>query len=78
MHLYEVEFPGWEITELAANIIEKSLCAQHNVDNNEYLLLDSAVDHRNDDSALGLEDQKVVVNGKATIRMSTACWDRRW
>ena len=41
---------------------------------NKYLLLESLADHRKDDSALGVEDQKVVVKGKDTIRKSTADW----
>ena len=62
-HLYEVEFPGEEITELAANIIEESMYAQCNVDGNEYLLLQAVVDQRNNGSALSIEDLKVVFRG---------------
>ena len=45
-HLYEVEFHGGEMTELAANIIAKSINAQCDVDGNEYLLLEAFIDHR--------------------------------
>ena len=40
-HLYEVEFPWGESTELVANIIAESMCAQCDVDGNEYLLLEA-------------------------------------
>ena len=66
-HLYEVEFPGGKITELAASILAESMYVQCDVDRNEYLLLMSLIDNRND-TALGVEDQKVVVKGYGTIR----------
>ena len=42
--LYEVEFPGGEITELAANMIAEPMYAQHDVDGNEYLLLEAFIE----------------------------------
>ena len=44
--LYEVEFPGGEITELAANMIAESMYAQCDVNRNLYLLLEVFVNHR--------------------------------
>ena len=73
--LYKVEFPGGEITVFAAYIIVTLIYAQCNVDGNEYLLSDTFVDHRKNNSALSLEDQKVVVRCKGGIRRSTTCWD---
>ena len=37
-HLYEVEFPGGEMTELAPNIIAESMYAHCDADENEYIL----------------------------------------
>ena len=61
--LYEVEFPGGQVTELAANIIAESMYAQCGVGRNEYLLLEAFIDHIKDGSALSVEDQKKVVKG---------------
>ena len=61
---YEVEFCGGDLKELASNIIAESMYAQCDVDRNEYLLLEPFVDHRKDDSAFTVEDQKVMVNGR--------------
>ena len=37
MHLYEVEWPGGEMMELAANIIIESMYVQCDVNRNEHL-----------------------------------------
>ena len=55
---YEVDLPGGEITELAANITAESMYAQCDVDRNEYLLFESFIDHKKLDLALGVVDQK--------------------
>ena len=44
--LYEVEFPGREMTELVANIIAESMYAQCDVNGNEYILLEAFIDHK--------------------------------
>ena len=53
--LYDVEFPGGEITEMVANIGE-SMYTECDVIWNEYLLLMAFIDHRKNDSALSVED----------------------
>ena len=63
-HLYEVEFPGGEMTELVANIIAESIYTQCDVNGNEYLLLEAFINYRKNVSALSVEDQKVVIEGK--------------
>ena len=73
--LYEVAFPGEKITELAANIIAESMYAQCDVNGNEYLLLETFIDHGKTTSALSVEDQKIVINGQENLRKSTAGWD---
>ena len=62
-HLYEVEFPGREMTELAANIIAESMYAQCDIDGNEYLLLEAFINHRKNGPALGVKNQKKVTKG---------------
>ena len=59
--LYEVEFPGREITELAANIIAESMYVLCDVKGNKYLLLEACTNYRDNGSALSVEDQKVVI-----------------
>ena len=54
--LYKVKFPGGEMTKLAVNIIEESMCAQCDVDRNEYLLAEVFASHRKNGSALTVED----------------------
>ena len=61
--LYEVEFPGGEMTELAANIIAELMYVQCDADGNECLSLAAFIDHRKSSSALSVEDQKIVVTG---------------
>ena len=60
-HLYEVDFAGGEIAELAANIITELIYAHCDVDKNKCLLLKAFIDHKKNCSAFSVEDQKVVV-----------------
>ena len=53
-------------------MIVELMYAQCDSDVNEYLLLEAFIDHRNNDSALSVDDQKVFVKGRETLRMSTA------
>ena len=61
--LYEVEFLGGEMSELAANIISESMYVQCDLDGNEYLLLEAFIDHRKNGSALSVDDQMIVIKG---------------
>ena len=71
-HLYEVEFSGEEMTELAANIIEESMYAQYDVNGNKNLLIEAFIVHRKNGSALSAEDQKIVITRQEILRKSTA------
>ena len=53
-HLYEVEFPGGEMTKLAMNIIAESMYAQCDLNGNDYLLLKAFVHCRKNASALSV------------------------
>ena len=57
---YTVTFDDGDVTELTANLIAESMYAQCDPDGNQYVLLDSLLDHRQIDTALKLSDQTVV------------------
>ena len=63
------------MTELAANIIAESMYAQYDVNGNEFLLLEAWINHKKNDSAVSVGDQKVVIKGQETLRKSTTGWD---
>ena len=67
-----MEFPGGDIPEFAANSIAESMYAQFDVGGSEYLLLETFINHRKNDSAPTEGYQKVVVKGRGTIRKSMA------
>ena len=58
------------MAELDANVIVMSMYAQCDLDGNQYLLLDSCVDYRKKDTASPLSEQKIVVNGRKSLRRS--------
>ena len=70
-----MEFPGEEVTELAADIIAELTYAQCDVNRNDYLLLEMFINYRKNDSALGVEGQKIVFKGWETLRKEIAGWD---
>ena len=61
---------GDETTDLASNIIVELMYTQCYVNQNENLLLDVLFN-----TAISEEDKKVVVEGRVTLRKSTAGWD---
>ena len=72
---YIVEFDSKDQTKLTANLIAESMNAQCDPDGNQYLLLAEIVNHRTNDSAVKLADQKVVrADGRTYLRQSTAGW----
>jgi len=65
---YIVEFEDGNEVELTANLIASAMYAQCNLDGNQYVLLDSLVDHRRLDRAIRPADQKVVrPDGRTSI-----------
>ena len=44
--MYQVEFPGGEVTELTTNVIAESMYSQCDADGNKYLLLNVLVDYQ--------------------------------
>jgi hypothetical protein len=73
--VYEVQFPDGRTEEVAANVIAQALYSQCDPDGNEFVLLDSIVDWRKDDSAVKLKDQARIVDGKKVIKRSTKGWE---
>ena len=71
---YLIEFDDGEVTELTANVIAQSMFASCDDDGNEYLLMDSIVDHQKNDKALTHSDQKVTFRGRSSLRRSTVGW----
>ena len=66
---YIVEFDDKDHTKLTANLIAESMYAQCDPDRNQYLLLANIVDHRANDSAVQLANQKVVrADGRTYLR----------
>ncbi len=49
---YTVPFNNGDVTDLTANLIAESMYAQCDPDGNQYVLLDSLIDHRRLDTAL--------------------------
>jgi hypothetical protein len=61
---YQVEFPDGEISEFAANVIAENMYAQCDPDGNQYIIMDSIVDHKTSDKAVKKCDQFITVNGR--------------
>jgi hypothetical protein len=57
---YTFTFNDGDETVLNANLIAEAMYAQCNPDRNQYVLLDSIIDHRQLDTAIRPSDQKVI------------------
>ncbi len=57
---YMFTFDDGDETVLSVNLIAKAMYAQCDPDGNQYILLDSIIDHKRLDSAIRPLDQKVV------------------
>jgi hypothetical protein len=72
---YTFTFNAGDETVLNANLIAEGLYAQCNPDGNQYVILDSIIDHRRLDTALRPSDQKVVrPDGRTYMKCSTIGW----
>ena len=65
---YTVQFEDTEVTELTGNAIAESMYAQCESDRNQYVLLNDIIDFRKTNPALSIKDQKIVVEGRASLR----------
>ncbi len=57
---YTFTFDNGDEIVLNANLIAEAMYAQCNPDGNQYILLDSLIDHKQLDTAIRPPDQKVV------------------
>jgi hypothetical protein len=72
--VYQVEFPDGEIAEYAANVIVENMYAQCDLNGNQYMLLDSIIDHKVGSNALTREHQIITVNGRQHHWKTTTGW----
>ncbi len=74
-HAYMFTFDNGDETALNANLIAEAMYAQCNPDRNQYVLLDSIIDHRQLDTAIRPPDQKVVRPDRPTyMKRSNIGW----
>jgi hypothetical protein len=72
---YIMTFDDGDVTDLTANLIPESMYAQCDPDGNQYVLLDSIIDHRRLDMAIRLKDQIVTQPNRRTYKQrSTIGW----
>jgi hypothetical protein len=57
---YTFTFDNGDETILNANLIAEAMYVQCNPDGNQYVLLDSIIDHRQLDTAIRSSDQKII------------------
>jgi len=72
--VYCVEFDDGDVCELTANVIAKSMYASCDADGNEYILFDSFVDCKSNSKAVTKDTQRIVHNGRNSLRRSTFGW----
>ena len=71
---YEVEFDDGEVLEYAANVIAENLYSQVDSEGRRCLTMDSIIDHKKDDTALGLDDAFILKDGKRHRKKTTMGW----
>ena len=72
---YMVEFEDGDVSELTANVIAQSMYEMCDENGDHVLILDTMIDHRKNDAAVSLADQKFVdSNGREQIRRTTKGW----
>ena len=70
-----MEFDDGNEAELNVNLIAEAMYVQFDPDGNQYVLLDSLVDHRCLDMVIQPADQKVVrPDGRAYMKRNTIGW----
>jgi hypothetical protein len=63
-----------DICELTANVIAESMYASCDADGNEYILFDSFVDYKSNRKAVTMDNQRIVHNGRNSLRRSSVGW----
>jgi hypothetical protein len=72
--VYCMEFDDGDVCELTANIIAESMYASCYADGNEYILFDSFVNNKSNSKAIMKDNQRIVHNGRNSLRRSTVGW----
>ena len=72
--LYKVEFTDGRTAEFSANAIAEHMYAQCDPVGNQYLLLDTIIDHQKDSIAVLNVDRYITVNGRQHHRKTTIGW----
>jgi hypothetical protein len=76
MHEYTFTFDNGDETMVNVNLIAEAMYAQCDPNGNQYVLLDSIIDHRQLDAAIRQSDQKVVrPDGLTYLKRSTIVWE---
>ena len=60
---YKVEFEHGQTAEFSANMIAEHMFTQCDLEGNQYLLMDSIIDHKIESSAIKERDSYIIVNG---------------
>ena len=61
-HSYQVEFPDSQLGEYSANVITQNMLSQCDLDGNQFLLMESIVDHKvTDEALLKLLEMHVII-----------------
>ena len=74
MSAYIIQFPDGGEAEYTANVIAENMCAQCNLEGDQYLLLKSIIDHKTDGHAVKKADAYISVKGHQSHRKTTKGW----
>jgi hypothetical protein len=72
---YNVMFPDGSEVKYTANVIAENMWAQADLDGNQYLLLDSIIDHRTTNEALTADKSFIINDGMKYPRKTTKGWE---
>ena len=71
---YEVVFPSGDQAEYSANMIAQNMYAQCDSEGNQFLLMESIVDHKSDGHAVETSDMFTITKGRKYMRKTTEGW----
>jgi hypothetical protein len=74
LRVYCVEFEDDDVCKLTANVIPESMYASCDADGNKYIVFDSFVDYKSNWRAVTKDNQRIVHNGRNSLRRSTVGW----
>ena len=68
---YEVEFRDVRINKITENVIEESMYAQVDSEGNDTFMMDFMVDYKRNEHVLTMQDMKIVVKSRPSLRRYT-------